>query len=248
MMPPRFVTMGDSPYESVLELSADRIREFYPSSMLHVYDVGMKDVNYLNARGNVEIIPWIPYLGEHTYERFHRLMLHKCGIIRRELLAYDGPVVWIDADAFLVKSVDYVFALGVDLVLMGRSDDEVNRREKPHQALNSGVMFCLTDKCLSFMDDWEFNFPVVVPEGNAPGQYALATLLEKNNAGEALYEDYVMAEYHGVEHLRVMTLPNDIYNCFHEEFYEDAKIIHLKALGTTGEWDLERFTREQGLR
>lgn len=147
---------------------------------------------------------------------------------------HEGPSVFIDGDAFLIKNIDETFNNNFDIGLTIRPKKEMLFGKNKCAVINTGVIFFSknSNKNKKFVESWYkemLNCKELVVE-----QTSLVRLLEKNGLNFNQFEDYQGITIDN-EKYSIKLFPCKIYNYnWIEEFEKDpnkdlVKILHFKS-------------------
>jgi hypothetical protein len=214
-----FLTMGDARYFPTILLSATQSERHYPGRSLLIYDWGFDDQQrrQLAAMAGVTVIGWRERF--ISAERAFRERSTLKRLIKRWLLRHpdlripvsqwqrefilgekcycmidarsrtDGPLLFLDGDAFLVNRVDGMVDTGHDIVVTVRPREEIlaARKRGTRADINSGVVFFNRDKVktTAFLIEWikEMNLLNLTRELLSE-QTALSNLILRDRDGD----------------------------------------------------------------
>jgi len=150
------------------------------------------------------------------------------------------PIVWLDADAIIVKPIDDAMTDDYDVGVTMRRQEERGSTPTPEITgyLNAGVVFFnITDKAYEFINLWESRRVSLSPPND---QYAL---------NELVMECTDLTDYNRVfvrdDGIRIKIFNCEDYNCFYFDGAEkDAKVLHFKGAQRELYWD---YARDKGI-
>lgn len=149
----------------------------------------------------------------------------KPSIIRQAMLEFRNHIVWLDADAWVIRDISCMERMDYDVAVTMRRPDERGRSDWPdvYGYLNAGVIFFApTIAACLFIKRWE-NEVKETPSNS--DQHALNNLVRQVTD---------LTEYDKVflfEGVRVLVLSTDEYNWYYfpAEPTPDTKILHCKT-------------------
>lgn len=274
---PDFITISDSKYFKITEISIRQINKFYPNSTIYLYDWGLNsnDLDKLSSLKNVTRIDWVRkyhpikinlgffenlkiFLGitrlkglAHNilkepqkignFSNFSQmiqaemLFLNKIECIKDFSYKTNHKFVYLDADAFLINSIDELLQQNFDLGVTMRRKNEIDFKHNHCQVLNTGVIFFNGQTKINRMilDKWlekAGNDQEVLSE-----QTALVRILEKQNKN--IFDNYNQTHLIKLENqdfkVRILSCEEYNYNWI-EEFdpkkdIDTVKILHFKS-------------------
>jgi len=211
------IIAADSNFREQAEFSIQKVKEFGYKPV--VYDLGG-----LGFGKALETEPVVIGEADGAYVEFAR-SYSKPQIVRD---AFNGKdfLVWLDADAFIIKPLGGILTDDYDVGVTMRRQRERGKSRFPNMwgYLNTGVIFFNhTDKASEFIDKWEEKRLTLVPQDN---QYALNELVRE--VTDLTEYDKVFVRDDGI---RIKVFRCEEYNCFYfqEGISDEAKILHFKG-------------------
>jgi Nucleotide-diphospho-sugar transferase len=201
---------------------------------------------------------WMTDKGRHAekMKRFCRIVSQKPAVLAAALERTDRDIVFVDADAIVLKSLAPVFERGFDFaatteepgdVVIGPDPAECTERPSyPIRAVNTGMIFLRNNAAArQLLADWAVEMEEV--RHVSAEQTALASLLLKNLPGFFSSRDEVrtMTSSKGVT-VRVLGLPMSRYNCTKIRadalrVSEEVFVVHfVGSLKQAQHWDAVR--------
>jgi hypothetical protein len=222
-----FLLMVSDEYDEAAELSIDRIETLYPQAEVLVYHP-----DQVKAPLSLEDFTANPIFGSRG--EFGYRMYKKPFCMLDALQKVGRPLVYLDADAFLIQRLDDFDGFDVGVMLR-------EPREDLSFPLNSGVLIFRTRQALPFVQMW-----IAEMEENPHYQMEqrpLNTLIQKN--WPTVLSSYDATQYYALDYqtkgeahgITVAGLPTCYYNNY---TLRNVRIVHMKAQSFKNE-SLEGF-------
>jgi hypothetical protein len=177
--------------------------------MLRKYKIFKRIVNhFFSERGTM-------------YSVFRHIVSSK-PVFLTKIVSYlnDGPLIFIDGDAILIKKIDEVFKEDFDIGVTTKTELQASRCKDKYPKINIGVLFlkCKDREKLIFLSNW-----------------AEKTLIEFANGSSLVEQDainkIVFSRYPGnLEKFKISEFGRNKYNLsVHDDIPKEAKILHFKG-------------------
>lgn len=167
----------------------------------------------LNENNELELIP----IGRLAYKPY----------IIRDSLKYNEFIVWLDADAFIIKDIDEINDNSYDIGITIRPEIERVNCIYPilNGYINAGVLFFNnTENTKNFINEWIKEIPKTKFLSD---QEALNRIILKYKPN---YQFNDVGEIFTINNIKIKTFSTREYNWYYypEEPLENTKIIHIK--------------------
>lgn len=244
------MTICNDEFFKFAKFSVKKILKFYPNSKIYLYDWGLSSYSKQKFReigSNIEIIDWTQKIdwenGYKTIKYAENVPFKKP---KREYLWNQKPLcildcvgrinenlIYIDADAFLIKKLNGLFKTKFDIGVTAIINKEILKKKEDivmDSHINAGVLFFLADseKVKLFIKEW-------IKEINKTHCYlaeqtALIKIIERDNV--TILDEYFNEGIVNISgnQFKVKILPYYIYNYHEIEHlydYTEAKIVHI---------------------
>lgn len=207
----------------------------YDSSLLEGYKLTIEEF----CKSNAPLRYILDYKLDHDFTAFERrkdyYMCQKPKCILDCIDRTDNPLVFLDGDAILIKSIDELFDMTFDVGVTLRPKIEFERRSNGQRPmfLNAGVIIFKSDpkKSKSFIEAWLSEIDEMEVFGLRE-QTALTKIIHESN--KEIFEDYYKKgtlELNS-DPVQIQVLPCERYNYYWVENGYDPtrnKILHFKA-------------------
>ncbi len=262
-----FLTMGDTKYFQTILLSVRQSARYYPERKFFLYDWGFEpsQLEQLTGLSGVEIIKWrdrlvnadLVFPEERTFKAFIKkhilrhpnlrisqrqrqrelLLNEKCYCMLDAVYKIDGSFLFLDADAFIVNSIEDLIGDDSDIVVTLRPQIEIEtaiKRGSRHD-INSGVIFFNKNKVkvIAFIIEWikEMNVQSLIRQSLSE-QTALSNMVLRGNVNAlTAYNKCVQISIGDLYvKCRIVSTVNYNFNSVEDGFDPNInKILHLKS-------------------
>jgi len=202
------ISAADAKYFSFLQKCISQAKIFHPRDKVTVYDLGLSDhqIKELNVD---RIIPWKNVRIKGINKKFDIINAQKPHLIMEALEHYQENILFLDADAFLLKPVPELLYGNYDAVVTIRREEDQEFKFNKCRVLNGGVLSVSNRK---FLEEW-INTIKALDETYLPEQTALTRL--------------VFSEHN----FRVKKLPCLKYNFYWQDvpIPDNVRVFHYKG-------------------
>jgi len=213
----KIIIAADGRFREMVEFADSQAKKFGYETL--VYDLGGLGIGEEFSVAKEE-------LTEENDEPHIVMAPFKPRLIRHALRAHDDFLVWIDADAFIIKPIDEAITNDYDIGVTMRRKEERGGSHFPDISgyLNSGVIFLNnTIATKRFVEEWNEITQRLDPQSD---QYGINELVRQVTD---------LTEYNKVfvreDGLRIKVFECDEYNYYYlkENVSNKAKILHFKG-------------------